>query len=291
MDTITHTLFGLTTYGAINKNEMNEKTKRALLFSSLVGSQIPDIDVIANVTETGRIMEQMWHRGLTHSFFLVPMWALIIYAIAFLIWKRKDKLIFFIACLNVFIHNASDALNAWGTGVFEPFSQVRVTFGVIPIVDFVIWVAILLGFLIIRVKKEILRHKIWRIVWCFILIYVAVQSIQGYIILNEANEGYEQVALSASFVPSQFTVIGKKEQTINLYSANIWSKNRLLETVISSEEASLEPLFEKNPKAVVLMEWAPFVVVVETDERLGVYDPRFLRNGESFLFEYITLTE
>ncbi|WP_431308997.1 hypothetical protein [Halalkalibacter lacteus] len=64
---------------------------------------------MANVTETGRMMEQMWDRGLTHSFFLVPVWALVIYAMAFLIWKRKDLLIFHLACVTVFIHNASDA--------------------------------------------------------------------------------------------------------------------------------------------------------------------------------------
>ncbi|SNS40315.1 hypothetical protein SAMN05446037_100999 [Anaerovirgula multivorans] len=32
---------------------------------------------------------------------------------------------------------------------------------------------------------------------------------------------------------------------------------------------------------------ALFVVVVEDDKRLGIYDPRFYRNGESFLFQYI----
>lgn len=74
MDTITHTLFGLTLYGAIDKSKMDQSHKRALLFTTLVGSHIPDSDVVVNLTETGRIMQQMWHRGLTHSFFLIPIW-------------------------------------------------------------------------------------------------------------------------------------------------------------------------------------------------------------------------
>ncbi|WP_257391565.1 metal-dependent hydrolase [Halalkalibacter krulwichiae] len=123
MDTITHTLFGLTTYGAIKKENFDRQTKRALLFSSLVGSQIPDIDVVVNLTETGRVMEQMWHRGITHSFFLVPIWAVVIYIIAYLIWKRSHLLIFYLALINVFIHNATDALNAWGLEFLNLFHE------------------------------------------------------------------------------------------------------------------------------------------------------------------------
>jgi inner membrane protein len=287
MDTITHTLFGLTTYGAVKKDEMDQKTKRALLFSAVVASQIPDIDVVANLTETGRVMEQMWHRGLTHSFFLAPVWALLIYLSAYVIWRRSHLIIYYLALINVFIHNATDSLNAWGTGIFEPFSDVRITFGVVPIVDFVIWALILAGYITIRVKKQLLRHKVWRVVWLAIVLHISFQGIQGYVIHNEAKQQYNEVALSASFIPGQFTVIGKMNGTVNIYTANIWQGRRLNETLISMEEADLELLFQENPKAEVLMQWSPFVVVVESDKKLGIYDPRFYRNGESFLFEFI----
>ncbi|GAE34345.1 metal-dependent hydrolase [Halalkalibacter akibai] len=287
MDTITHTLFGLSTYGAVNKEKMDVKTKRALLFSALVASQIPDIDIVANVTETGRVMEQMWHRGLTHSFFLVPVWAVIIYALAYLIWKESDRLIFYIALINVFIHSLTDSLNAWGTGVFEPFSQTRVTMGVISIVDFVIWFILLIGFIIVKRNKKIKRYKVWRIAWLFIIIHISIQCVQGLVIHNEATQQYNHVALSANFIPGQFTVVGKNEHVIHLYTSTIWSENQLQDVLISDEEADLDELFRENPKAEVLKQWSPFVVVVNTDEKLGIYDPRFYRNGESFLFEYM----
>ncbi|MDT8861638.1 metal-dependent hydrolase [Alkalihalobacillus sp. MEB130] len=287
MDTITHTLFGLTTYGAINKDTMDKQTKKALLFSAIVGSQIPDIDVVANMTETGRIMEQMWHRGLTHSFFLAPFWAALIYGVAYLIWKRKDSIIFYLALVNVFIHNSTDSLNAWGTGVFEPISQERVTFGVLSIVDFLIWGIILFGFLISRWKKHLTRYKVWRYVWIAILLHISVQCIQGFLIYSEAKEEYEEVALSASFIPGHFTVIGKNNHLVTLSNATVWGGRHRYETLVSNEDADLEPLFQLNPKAEVLMEWSPFVVIVKDHEKLGVFDPRFYRNGSSFLFEYI----
>ena len=135
MDTITHTLFGLTTYGAINKKEKDKQTKRALLFTALAASQAPDFDVIARVTETGRVMDQMWHRGLTHSMSCCPHLGTSYLFIVFFIWRKKDKMIFYLAFVNVIIHIGSDALNAWGTGFFEPVSSMRVTIGVIPIID------------------------------------------------------------------------------------------------------------------------------------------------------------
>lgn len=116
MDTVTHTLFGLTTYGAVKKENLTKPLKHALLFTALVGSQIPDIDVVLNLTEVGRINEQLWHRGLTHSILLVPFWAGLIYWIATLIWKIRDRRIFYLAFLNVTIHDVSDCLNTWGTG-------------------------------------------------------------------------------------------------------------------------------------------------------------------------------
>jgi inner membrane protein len=55
MDTITHTLFGLTLYGAANKSNMNKSHKRALLFTTVVGSQIPDIDVVLTCPKQGEL--------------------------------------------------------------------------------------------------------------------------------------------------------------------------------------------------------------------------------------------
>ncbi len=92
-------------------------------------------------------MYQMWHRGITHSIFAVPIFAILLCLLCYLIWKVKDRRIFYVGLLSVLIHNTSDLFNAWGTGYFEPFSSIRVTFGVIPIVDLVVWSLILVGYI------------------------------------------------------------------------------------------------------------------------------------------------
>ena len=291
MDTITHTLFGLTTYGAINKKEKDKQTKRALLFTALASSQAPDLDIIARVTETGRIMDQMWHRGLTHSVFVAPIWALLIYLIVFLIWRKKDKMIFYLAFVNVLIHIGSDSLNAWGTGFFEPISSMRVTIGVIPIVDLVIWGIFLCAYILKKVRKSLPVYKIWRVAWILVFIHIGAQAIQGQIVHQEARTTYEQTTLTASFLPGHFTVLAKEDNEIFIYDQSLWSKQSEPVIIDSSEEEDLTPLFEANPRAEVLMTWSPFVVVTTEDDKLGIYDPRFNRGGGPMLFEYIDLTE
>lgn len=285
MDSITHTLMGLTIYGTVNKNEMPKELRKSLFTASVVGSHIPDIDILYRLTERGRLMYQMWHRGFSHSLLMAPFWALLIYFICMLIWKTKDKKIFIISFISVLTHIFFDALNTWGTGLFEPFSSERISLGIVSIVDFVIWFIILAGFIFTKVKKYP-KFRVWRIAWVVILLHVSLQFIQGQIIINEVKESYDMYALSADFIPGNYIVIVKKGEVVELYQKNIWGKKEKIVTLYSKEDVDLELLFEKNPEAEVLYNWAPFVVVEEDDDKIAIYDPRFFRNGSSFLYEY-----
>lgn len=285
MDTITHTLFGLTLYGTVDKRKLSKQQKQAFLFTTVVGSQIPDIDVVSRLWDT-QGQYQMWHRGITHSIFMVPVWAIIIALLCYLLWKIKDRRIFFIGMLAVFIHNTIDLFNAWGTGYLEPFSTARITFGTIPIVDFVIWGLIITGFVLVKLTKY-KSFQIYRFVWAAILLHIGLQTSQGYIIYQEQSPNYEQMALSASFVPWNYTVIGKNDGVVEILKANLWSDPIVEVALTSQEDADLDQLFTENPEAKTLYEWSPFVVIVDDNNMLGIYDPRFYRNGQSFLFEYI----
>lgn len=287
MDTLTHGLFGLTIYGTQNKEKMTSTEKKALLFTAIVASEIPDIDVVSSFTETGRIMEQMWHRGLTHSIFLVPLWALLIYGMSRWLFKAKAWRYFWTALLAVLIHITSDAFNSWGTGLLEPFSSVRFTAGTIPIVDLVIWVLFLAGLIWSRLFKHQPAHRIFKIVALCMFLHFSVQSAQGLWLQHQMKSDYDRVELSASFIPWHFDLIGKKDNKVEIKSVSLWSEPKSKRTLVSSDRSDLTPLFAENPKAKVLYEWSPFVVIVDNSRQLGIYDPRFYRNGESFLAEYI----
>lgn len=287
MDTITHGLFGYTLYNVFRKEEMPKKQKQALLFTALVGSQIPDIDVVAELTEVGRVMAQMWHRGLTHSLFLVPIWALVIYGLSYLLFQRKEPQLFFIGLLAVFWHDTIDLFNAWGTGYFEPFSSVRISIGTIPIIDFVFWAIFLIGFLFHRFNKTVPKHVVYRAIAIGMLLHFSIQTVQGLIIEHQAQDHYQQTELTASFIPWTFRVVGKNNEKIEIYQKTLFTDPKPIQTLYSKEDADLTPLFEQNPQAKVLYEWSPFVVIVDNPKKLGIIDPRFIQNGDFFLAEYI----
>ncbi|WP_226644319.1 metal-dependent hydrolase [Mesobacillus subterraneus] len=289
MDSITHTLFGLALYGAVDKKDMEKSQKRAYLLTAVGASQIPDIDVISQLWDQEGLY-QMWHRGITHSIFLTPLWAALFILLSFLLFKVKDVKLFFLGWLAVVIHNTSDLFNAWGTGYLEPFSNMRVTFGTIPIIDFVFWV--ILGTAFVTSKFNKLKSPAYfKLAWVFIALHVVIQSVQGWILYNQYEEEYEQIALSAGFIPWTYTVIAKNNDEVNIYNDNLFKERTLQYELTSVENADLNDLFTEKPEAKTLTEWSPFVVIVDDGDRLGVYDPRFYRNGQSFLFEYIDKTQ
>lgn len=285
MDTITHTLFGLSLYGAVDKRKMDKNSRRAYLLTTVGASQIPDIDVISRLWDTEGLY-QMWHRGITHSVFLTPLWAILFLLLSYLLFRVKDKKLFLLGWLAVFIHNTSDLFNAWGTGYLEPFSSMRVTFGTIPIVDLVFWIIIGAAFFFTKRNKSKSPYY-FKMAWAFMLLHVVIQSTQGYLIYKQYDVHYEQVALSAEFIPWTYSVITKKDDEVTIFKDALFTEKKTRYVLKSKETADLDKLFSQAPEAKTLYEWSPFVVLVDDDERLGLYDPRFYRNGQSFLFEYI----
>ncbi len=287
MDTVTHGLFGFTLYKVINKKDLDKPVRRGLLFAALVGSEIPDIDVVAGLTEQGQIMQQMWHRGITHSLFLVPFWALLIYVIAYLLFKVKDIRILYTAGIAVFVHNTLDLFNAWGTGYLEPFSSVRLTIGTLSIIDFVFWAIFLIGLLIVWLRKNMDSTRVFRMVALAMFLHFSIQSSQGLWLEAQAKEQYDQTELVATFVPWHFQIVGKKGERVEITQQSLFTEPKVVKTFISKDQSDLTPLFAQNPRAEVLAQWSPFVVVIDDEKRLGIADPRFYRGGGFMLEEYI----
>jgi len=289
MDSITHTLFGLALYGSIDKKHMDKSKKRAYLLTAVGASQIPDIDVISRFWDSQGLY-QMWHRGITHSLFLTPLWAALFILLSFLLFKVKDLKLFFLGWVAVLIHDTSDLFNAWGTGYLEPFSSIRISFGTIPIIDFVFWFILGTAFVASRINKMKSSYY-FKFSWAFIVLHLIVQSVQGWIIYNQYENEYDQIALSAGFIPWTYNVITKNDSKVAIFQDNFFYDKKLQYELTSAENANLNNLFKERPEARTLYEWSPFVVIVDDGEKLGIYDPRFYRNGQSFLFEYIDRTQ
>lgn len=279
MDTLTHGFFGYTLFKSTQQVNKQKKQTFALFFTALISNEIPDIDVLANFTPQGEIMSQMWHRGVTHSLFIAPLWALLIYACCRWFFHVKEKRYYLYALFGVLVHIVSDLFNPWGTGFFEPFSQIRITIGTIPIVDLVFWLIFFTALIWARKKPIQKTRKIFRIAALLMFLHFSIQTAQGLYLEWQAHKEYRQVELAATFVPWHFTVIGKNGPVVELSERNLWSKPKPITRAISQDQVNLEPLWRKNPKARVLKQWAPFVIVINNKKQLGIADPRFYRDG------------
>ncbi|MDR2126529.1 MAG: metal-dependent hydrolase [Prevotellaceae bacterium] len=133
MDSISHILIGAVTGEIVAGNKLG---KKAVLWGAVVAT-LPDLDVIAQPF-LQPAQSLLFHRGPTHS---VLLCALAVPLIAKLLTKiHKDTKQNFIdwvkltACC-LFSHIFIDCFNSYGTAVFYPFSNIRISFDCIGIVD------------------------------------------------------------------------------------------------------------------------------------------------------------
>jgi len=141
LDNLTHSLVGLFLARAGFKRATPYGT--AIL---VVAANAPDIDVISWFW--GRPTWLHWHRNITHSLAGAPVMALL--TVAFIALScRRQKIhwwpAFLIALLGVASHLLLDLTNAYGVRLLLPFSGHWSHLDLTPVVDFAIWIILLLG--------------------------------------------------------------------------------------------------------------------------------------------------
>ncbi len=206
MDTITHTLFGLSLYGAADKQEMTkQETKGAALHD---GRREPNPGRRCYLAPVGHGRDvPMWHRGITHSIFLVPLFALLIYLVVRLLFRVNDFRYFKWRCSPCSSIIRPTCLMRGGRVISSrshPSCDVRGH----PDCRRRIWLILLVAWLIARKRQQ--GFVIYRYAWLAIVVHVAIQSAQGAYLYQQYKTDETEVALSASFIPTQFTVVTKQ---------------------------------------------------------------------------------
>src|SRR6185436_9572713 len=96
------------------------------------------------------------HRGFTHS---ILFQLLLIPIAAYFLKRLYNKKVFslngwmLLIGSNLFLHIFLDALTAYGTGWFEPFSHYRVSFNTLFILDPFFSISFIVGAIILVIKK------------------------------------------------------------------------------------------------------------------------------------------
>jgi membrane-bound metal-dependent hydrolase YbcI (DUF457 family) len=138
MDTITHGIVG----SLLAKGFFSDRGGRVATFAATAGAMFPDVDVVREVFSSDPLAVVRYHRGITHSWFGLPFFAVILaWLTRWLARKRgiESPSVGFLAVVYgvaIASHILLDGMTSFGTMMWTPFSQTRVAWDFLFIVDF-----------------------------------------------------------------------------------------------------------------------------------------------------------
>ncbi len=147
MDTITHGIAGALIGKAVFRGEdlfashpMNRG--RIITWSLMLGAIFPDSDVLRDFFSSDKLLIVTWHRSLTHSLVLLPLWALLLAGVTrgFAGWRKWEAPSFAalsaIYAAGILSHILLDLATTFGTMIWSPLRWSRPAWDLIFIVDF-----------------------------------------------------------------------------------------------------------------------------------------------------------
>ena len=161
---------------AFAQSSANKKNIFKIGVIGFLAGLAPDLDILIK-SSTDPILFLEYHRQFTHSLFFIPFGSLIVALMLFPFVKSSMsiKTVYYSSLLGYATHGLLDACTSYGTQLFWPFSNERVTWNNISIVDplFTIPVVILVV-IAIKTKKKI--FSFFSIGW--IIFYLSLGFIQ-----------------------------------------------------------------------------------------------------------------
>lgn len=170
------------TQGAIGASfaQSSSKNKNELWVAAIVGclgGMAPDLDVLIR-SSTDPLLALVLHRHFTHSLLFIPLGGLIVAGIVKGLFFRKKpfRTLFLYATMGLATHGLVDACTAYGTLLLWPFSNARVSFDNMSIIDPLVTVPLIVGIVMSLWKKS----KIWVLITTsMVLAYFALGFVQN----------------------------------------------------------------------------------------------------------------
>ena len=164
----------------------------------------PDLDVLIR-SSTDPVLFLEYHRQFTHSLFFIPFGALIVAALIFPLVRKylSFKTIYVASFFGYATHGLLDACTSYGTVLFWPFSNERITWNNISIVDPLLTIPALI-LLAVAVKTNRRRFSFLAVGW--IVSYLALGLVQyeralssGLKLAQSRGHSAERMTLKPSF--------------------------------------------------------------------------------------------
>jgi len=147
MDTITHGIAGALIGKAVFRGEDMFASHpinrgRIITWSLMLGAIFPDSDVLRDFFSSDKLLIVTWHRSITHSLVMLPLWALLLAGItrAMASWRKWEAPSFAaltaIYAVGILSHILLDLVTSFGTMIWSPLQWSRPAWDLVFIVDF-----------------------------------------------------------------------------------------------------------------------------------------------------------
>ena len=183
--------FSQAAFGASLSQSFAEDRKKqlsAMVIGALAG-MAPDLDILIN-SDFDPLLFLEYHRQFTHSLVFIPFGALLCALVFYPFAKKKlsFKQIYFFSFLAYATHGLLDACTSYGTQLFWPFTNERVAWNVVSIIDPLFTLPVLFLIILAAFKKN---SRYARMAFIYAVIFLSLGTIQK----NRAENVLAELAL------------------------------------------------------------------------------------------------
>jgi len=201
MDPISHAVLGASLSQSFAKDKT--KLKSALVIGTLA-AMAPDLDILINSAGDPLLFLQ-YHRQFTHALSFIPLGALLCALVFYPFYKTKlgFKQIYLFSFLGFATHGLLDACTSYGTQLLWPFTDMRIAWNTVSIIDPMFTLPVLVLILLAVKKKNVLYA---RTAFGYALLFLSLGVIQHdraekalYVLAEQRGHQVERFHVKPSF--------------------------------------------------------------------------------------------
>ena len=166
------------TIGAVLPQALSKKNLGVVALLGFLSGMAPDLDIFIR-SSTDPLLSLEYHRQFTHSLVFIPFGGLICALFLFVVFKKISPFNFkktWLYCtLGYGTHGLIDACTSYGTLLFWPFSDVRIAWNNISIIDPLFTLPLILLIALATIKKKNVYSKIalaWAVIYLMLGVYL-----------------------------------------------------------------------------------------------------------------------
>ena len=166
------------TIGAVLPQALSKKNLGIVALLGFLSGMAPDLDILIR-SNTDPLLSLEYHRQFTHSLIFIPFGGLICALFLFVVFKKISPFNFkktWLYCtLGYGTHGLIDACTSYGTLLFWPFSDIRIAWNNISIIDPLFTLPLILLIALATIKKKNVYSKIalgWAVIYLMVGVYL-----------------------------------------------------------------------------------------------------------------------